>query len=173
MIGDKIKCYRKKNKMTQEQLAEKLDITRQTLSKWEVGETSPDINTSKKIAEILNVSLDELLDNDWLLVSHYISKKRIVFLSIVLCALLCLAFVWRYRDGHYSRILTSTITCKLDGKIYIIDYSYYKNTGDIFQKGGSEIFFIEKLDNTDFYIAKKQITDYFKNKGSKCHIKTK
>ncbi|MBR4231314.1 MAG: helix-turn-helix transcriptional regulator [Bacilli bacterium] len=33
MIGDKIKCYRKKNKMTQEQLAEKLDITRQTLSK--------------------------------------------------------------------------------------------------------------------------------------------
>ena len=47
--NNKIYELRKKHNYSQEQLAEKLDVTRQTISKWELNATSPDINQSKKI----------------------------------------------------------------------------------------------------------------------------
>jgi AbrB family looped-hinge helix DNA binding protein len=52
------------NGMSQENLAAKLDITRQTLSKWETGEAFPDIEKSKMLADIFEVSLDDLVSFD-------------------------------------------------------------------------------------------------------------
>lgn len=52
---------RKDNHMTQEDLAEKLHITAQDVSKWENDITSPDIDTLVKLSELLHISLDELL----------------------------------------------------------------------------------------------------------------
>lgn len=63
-IGNKIFELRKKNNLSQEQLAEKMDVTRQTISKWELGETSPDLKQAKELAKIFNVSLDELVNNN-------------------------------------------------------------------------------------------------------------
>lgn len=63
-LGNKILELRKKNNLSQEQLAEKLDVTRQTISKWELGETSPDIKQARELSKIFKISLDELVDND-------------------------------------------------------------------------------------------------------------
>ena len=63
-IKDKILELRKANEMTQQQLAEKLIVTPQAVSRWEKGETEPDADTLIKIAEIFNVSLDELISGD-------------------------------------------------------------------------------------------------------------
>ena len=63
-LGNKILTFRKKENITQEELAEKLNVTRQTISKWELEETSPDIKQAKELAQIFKVSLDELVDND-------------------------------------------------------------------------------------------------------------
>ena len=63
-LGNKILNLRKKLNLSQEQLAEQLDVTRQTISKWELEETTPDIKQAKKLSEIFKVSLDELLDTD-------------------------------------------------------------------------------------------------------------
>lgn len=63
-LGNKILAFRKKNNITQEELAEQLNVTRQTISKWELGETSPDIKQAKELSKIFKVSLDELVDND-------------------------------------------------------------------------------------------------------------
>lgn len=63
-LGNKILTLRKKNNITQEELAEQLNVTRQTISKWELGETSPDIKQAKELSQIFKVSLDELVDND-------------------------------------------------------------------------------------------------------------
>ena len=63
-IKDKILELRKANEMTQQQLAEKLIVTPQAVSRWEKGETEPDADTMIKIAEIFNVSLDELISGD-------------------------------------------------------------------------------------------------------------
>lgn len=63
-LGNKILNFRKKLNLSQEQLAEQLNVTRQTISKWELEETTPDIKQAKKLSEIFKVSLDELLDTD-------------------------------------------------------------------------------------------------------------
>ena len=51
-IGNKIVELRKQGNLTQEQLAEKVGVSRQTISKWELGETSPDIKQAKILADI-------------------------------------------------------------------------------------------------------------------------
>ena len=63
-IGQNIMNLRKSAKLSQEQLAEKMGVTRQTISNWELDESSPDLKQGKELSKIFNVSLDELTDND-------------------------------------------------------------------------------------------------------------
>ena len=59
-IGEKILNLRKKANLSQEQLAEKLGVTRQTISNWELNESSPDLKQGKELSKIFHVSLDDL-----------------------------------------------------------------------------------------------------------------
>lgn len=61
-IGKKLLDARKKANLSQEEIAEKLNITRQTVSKWESNETVPNINQVKLLAKIYKISLEELLN---------------------------------------------------------------------------------------------------------------
>lgn len=61
-LNEKLLSLRKKEGLSQESLAEKLGVTRQTISNWESGQTSPDLLQAGKISEIFHVSLDELVD---------------------------------------------------------------------------------------------------------------
>ena len=63
-LGNSLFQARKKWGLSQEDVAEKLGVSRQTVSKWETDETVPDIRQSKKMAILYNVSLDELIDFD-------------------------------------------------------------------------------------------------------------
>lgn len=63
-ISEKILSLRKKEGLSQENLAEKLNITRQTVSNWESGQTTPDILQAKMLSEIFKISLDDLTDNN-------------------------------------------------------------------------------------------------------------
>lgn len=66
-INDKIKDLRKKNKWTQEDLAERLNVSPQAVSRWETNSTFPDIELLPDIANIFEISVDELLGvNDML-----------------------------------------------------------------------------------------------------------
>lgn len=62
-IGEKIIELRKKHNYTQEKLANKIGVSRQTLSNWESNITSPDLAQAKNISKIFKVSLDDLTDN--------------------------------------------------------------------------------------------------------------
>lgn len=62
-LGNKIVELRKKRNLTQEQLSEKLGITRQTLSNWEKDIPNPDIIQAKNIASFFKITLDDLTDN--------------------------------------------------------------------------------------------------------------
>lgn len=64
MIGANIQSRRKVLGLTQEQLAERLGVSRQTVAKWETGETSPDLANAGALAEVLDVSLDALVAYD-------------------------------------------------------------------------------------------------------------
>lgn len=63
-LGKQIYELRKKANLSQEQLAEKVGVSRQTISKWELGETVPDIKQAQVLSQVFSVSLDELTGND-------------------------------------------------------------------------------------------------------------
>lgn len=62
MLSDNIKSLRKSRGMTQEELAVRLNVVRQTVSKWEKGLSVPDAEMLQRIAEVLDTSVTELLD---------------------------------------------------------------------------------------------------------------
>ena len=61
MFNHNLIALRKLKKLSQEELAEQVGVSRQTLSKWETGESLPDIEKAKILADFLEVSLDDLL----------------------------------------------------------------------------------------------------------------
>lgn len=61
MVGKNIKHFRENKNITQEELAEKLCVTRQAVSNWETGKTEPDVDTLTKIASVLDVTVEELI----------------------------------------------------------------------------------------------------------------
>lgn len=63
IIGKNIHELRKKKKLSQEQIAEKINVTRQTVSNWETGQTVPDLYQAKELAKVLEISIDELFEN--------------------------------------------------------------------------------------------------------------
>lgn len=63
-LGNCLFHARKKNGLSQEAVAEKLGVSRQTVSKWETNETLPDIRQSKTMAKLYHTSLDELIQFD-------------------------------------------------------------------------------------------------------------
>lgn len=63
-LGNNLFNARKKKGMSQEEVAEKLGVSRQTISKWETDETLPDIRQSKRLAVLYGLSLDELIEFD-------------------------------------------------------------------------------------------------------------
>lgn len=73
MISETIALLRKKSGYSQEKLAEKVGVSRQTLSKWELGDSLPDIISSSRLAEIFDISLDELVNGD---VSPFAAKAK-------------------------------------------------------------------------------------------------
>ena len=62
MFKENFISLRKILNISQETLAEKINVSRQTISKWETGESLPDIEKATKLARIFNVSLDDLIN---------------------------------------------------------------------------------------------------------------
>ena len=63
-LGNSLASARKKSGLSQEEVAAKLGVSRQTISKWETDETLPDIRQAKKLAGLYHRTLDELIDFD-------------------------------------------------------------------------------------------------------------
>lgn len=63
-FGENLARSRKKSGLSQEEVAAKLGISRQTVSKWELGETLPDIQQAKKLSTLYHVTLDDLVELD-------------------------------------------------------------------------------------------------------------
>ena len=99
-IGNKIKQLRLDHSMTQQQLADKLVVTNKTISKWETGRNLPDIEMIGKIADVFDVSADELLTNKK---SMRLKPKRLLtLLFIILLIFTFMMFQAESYDQHIS-----------------------------------------------------------------------
>ncbi len=76
-LGDKILQLRKKNGLSQEQLGEKVDVTRQTISNWELGETTPNPEQLKKMSDEINEIVDfNNIDNSMINIENYFKNNN-------------------------------------------------------------------------------------------------
>lgn len=62
MIGMNLKYFRKKEGLSQEELAEKIEVSRQSVAKWESGETLPDIVKCRELANLFGTTIDNLIN---------------------------------------------------------------------------------------------------------------
>ena len=77
-IGKKLKDSRMKSKLTQEQVAEKLSLSRQTISNWENEKSYPDIINVIKLSNLYCISLDELLKEDKKMIEYLEESTNVV-----------------------------------------------------------------------------------------------
>ena len=184
-IGKKIMELRKKNGLSQEDLAEKVGVARQTISKWELGETSPDLKQAKILSKIFNVSLDELTDNDIKdilvektsnteklagLILKFIRIMTILILVIPILYIITFVVFKNYRENNSGRLMNVSILCTLHDETYGYEFNYYETTGQITEAGGdgylANITNVGKYD--DAYQALDIIDSYVKNNGGTC-----
>lgn len=77
-IGNKLKKSRLESKLTQEKVAEEIQVSRQTISNWENEKSYPDIISVIKLSDLYNISLDELLKGDSEMIKHLEESTNIV-----------------------------------------------------------------------------------------------
>ncbi len=98
-VSKNIKRLRIQRKLTQEEIADKLYVTRQTVSNWETGKSQPDIDTLVKIAETLNTDTNVLIYGFPDASDRQKEKRRLIVSGVVLLALgLLLYFLYPLAD---------------------------------------------------------------------------
>lgn len=98
-LGKKIIAMRNEKNLSQEQLAEKLNVTRQTISNWENGKFYPDIDSLVNLSKFFNVSLDNLLSYDDKVLDYLkdstdiVKSNKNILYAVLLNILLIIAFI--------------------------------------------------------------------------------
>lgn len=99
-IGSKLKKARTSSGLTQEKVAEEIQVSRQTISNWENEKSYPDIISVIKLSDLYSISLDELLKGDSKMIKHLeestniVSSNKKLIMAIVLNVLLVILFVF-------------------------------------------------------------------------------
>ena len=104
-LGNNIQTLRKRKGLSQEKLAEKINVTRQTISNWELGETAPNPEQLVLLSKEFNISIDELVGNDAKLPSSLSENngiKNIYIGLIVLCSVA--ACVWAFAVNRFRYV---------------------------------------------------------------------
>ena len=159
-LGDNIQKLRKELKLSQEQLAEKIDVTRQTISNWELGETSPNPEQLKLLSKALNVSVDELLNNDVksVIIDKVSNTEKLAGIIIKILKVIGILFVTYFIIGILAIFLfsvkkqnstktfisnqTTQLECTIDKKTY--QYMIETDSDDnLIEASGSE--YIENI----------------------------
>ena len=142
-IGQFIRKIRQDNKLTQKELADKLGVTYQAVSKWENGKNVPDIAILKEMSKMFNINIDEILDGE----KKSKKKNEYIYplvLVILLILLLGLGYLLYNNNDNYE-FKTITTTCsdfKISGSA-----AYNKDKATIYI---SNVEFCGKEDTTKY-----------------------
>lgn len=187
-LGEQILKLRKKKGLSQEQLGEKIYVTRQTISNWELGETSPNPEQLKLLSKELNVSIDELLDNDIqnVLVEKVSNTEKlaglilkvikifiiIMIIGVVLAIIGAALFTGVHKSKNTEREIEKSIYCKIYGEEHGYTIKYEELTGQPTALSGDSYFY-DVLDlgkYNDAHQIFNVINDYVKKNGGTCEI---
>ncbi|MEG1462172.1 helix-turn-helix transcriptional regulator [Anaerorhabdus sp.] len=184
-IGSKLSELRKKNNYSQEDLAEKLNVTRQTISKWELDETSPDLNSAKQLSIIFQISLDDLVDNDIKnivvekvsntekLAGIIIDTLKVIGIGFVILIILSIViiFVFNITQSETSKTTSSvTMACEVADESYLVKFG---SDGYFDCKGCNDKMLISLMDFTDWAnidTSIENVNNYFESNGGQCRV---
>jgi len=113
-IGNFIREIRKKNNLTQKDLADKLGITYQAVSKWENGKNIPDIALLKEISKMFNVDINELLEGEVKTdkeSSTRLSNKNFIWIILLLISVIVVVLVIYFNHDHGFEFKMLTSNC--------------------------------------------------------------
>jgi len=185
-LGENILKLRKRQGFSQEELGEKVNVTRQTISNWELGETSPNPEQLKLLSKALNVSIDELLDNE---IKEELMKKVsnteqlagmiikilrvlgivfVVYIVFIILAIIALG-IYTVTSGSSLNVESSVTTiCSIDNKKYQIEFGtdgYFK-CDKCSDKMNDDLMELTDFNNIDESLLK--IENYFKENNGTC-----
>lgn len=161
-LGEKLYNLRKNKNLSQEEVADKLNVTRQSVSKWETGESKPDIDKIIPICELFDISTNELLgiedsnrdvieDNSETF-NNEIKKKRALFLSsgifLYFLAVVCVIFCEESGIGETLGISLFLLICGIATCLIVYQalvYSKSKKENEIEKKKNKELELIDGI----------------------------
>ena len=184
-LGDNILKLRKQKGLSQEQLGEQVNVTRQTISNWELGETTPNPEQLKLLSKALNISVDELIDNDVkgiletkvsnteklagiiIKILKIIGILFIIFLIIDIITFILFAAV--KKEPIVRKTESVELSCLLNNNEYIIEvgtdgYFNCSNCSKELQKKLKDKY----IDFSDILKTEKNINNYFKSQNGLC-----
>ncbi len=179
-LGKKLFELRKSKHLSQEQVAEKLHVTRQTVSNWELGETTPDLNQAKELAKFYSISLDDLVGLDTkniltekvsnveklagiiLTILKVIGVLFIIYIVFIIIAVICFSKV------KTETSISGTITCELNNQPYEITLK--DNQEFICQNCDTQLQAELKnfIDWNNLNQSLDSIAEYFNQNGGSC-----
>lgn len=185
-LNENILKSRKRNGLSQEQLGDKVGVTRQTISNWELGETAPNPEQLKLLSRVLSISIDELLDNE---VAEELMKKVsnteklagiiikilkvlgivfIIYLIVMAIAVVGLGIYTVTKKNNSNVESSATTICSIDNQKYKIEFGsndYFKcdECSDKMKKELQEITDFDNLNN-----SLNSIKEYFKSNNGTC-----
>ncbi len=189
MLGERILKLRKKQGLSQEQLGEQVNVTRQTISNWELNETAPNPDQLKLLSKALNVSIDELLDNERkeVLMNKVSNTEKlagmiikilkvfgiifIIYIVFIVIAMISLGIYSFKKDGKIetdSVVSSATMICTMNKQKYQIEFgtdNYFKcnNCSNEIQQDLNQLVDFNNLDESI-----NNVEEYFNNHNGTC-----
>ena len=194
MLGENLKALRKQKGMSQEVMAQQLNVVRQTVSKWEQGLSVPDAQMLTRIAELFEVPVSSLLGEiieenvnineiavQLAILNEQLASRRgrnrkilriiMIVIAAVIAAYLLLHIVFGVIVDNNRVMSSATLTCSLDGETYVYGINYddqyriHEGGGDAFVANHTDV---ETCDDANVAIA--HIEDWFKDRGGSVDI---
>lgn len=176
-LGNLILKYRKQKNLSQEDLAKEIGVTRQTISKWELNETSPDLKQAVKLAEIFNIDFNKIIN----IIKDEDTKKGILkdkiknytlmlSLSLLIIIIISLISIFFYNYGYNKNHSTLYIVCNLNNEQYQYAITF-DDTNDVILHDGDP--YINEIVNEKGKRKKAidvltDINNHFKKEGGYC-----
>jgi len=160
-IGTLIKKIRKDNNLTQKELADKLGVTYQAVSKWENGKNIPDIAVLKQISDEFNINIDDLLNGDEIITKK--QKKHLKvwtsLLGIAVLGLILLLIIGSKTDLLIKKVTTYDNNFEITGTVAKSNGKTYIYISDIEYK--------DEEDKTVYNSIKATLYEEYKGKSTK------
>lgn len=138
-FGKYLSKLRKDRGMTQADLANKLSVTYQAVSRWENGNNLPDINTIEEIASIFNVDINELIKSEDMNNSNKKDKKFIFLIPLVIVVLL-ICLIVKSNSKVPRRFIEAIDNIYNDNLNYSIEDYYRNNVTNEFKEQYKEYY---------------------------------